>query len=984
MISYFPKRIRLDDLSPYGEPTVRIVRPQDLRVSHVKVASEALDYIKNVKPVPGKTIILVLAMTAGEFYQPNRNGDGWPERPLRVGPTTIGPDEVLPQHYKSFETAANVFKHHVNKDPSKKIGDVLRAFYNWDMHRVELLLALDNRLAEDIVDRVERGEFPAVSMGCFVAGTLVTMADGTRKPIETITVGDMVLTHHGRARRVTKVHTRPYHNALYSVKPCVYPAVTCTAEHPYLTVQRAAVRFGSSQAFRWNRQAQPATAWAHAQCLEADEHMLLEPVISETLTPDYVTRAFARLFGYYLAEGWVMRNEEKHPVAIQLIVNKNDAAVLEIEQLCREFGTRNAPNIYPKANSDAALVIDIFDPRLADLCLEHGGSYAKCKRLSNAAMRWHVDMQREILGAYANGDGTCTAKGELKLSTASTDLAWQLVALCHRLGILPSIENLEHKAHARYSSRTTYEWVVHIGKQWAQTLLDVCSKVKPVEVHAHRNDRMRYDVGIVTPIRSVTSHRTEKSIQVYNLEVEEDESYVAGGMSVHNCKIPFDVCSICGNKAPSRAQYCEHARDNLGEYLPSGKQVFVWNPSPKFFDISIVRRPADRVAFMMKKVAEAVPELWSSADWGEKEEKFAAIAANARKLAVIQKIIDGTAVATKDDAGVLTPAEMSSVESFANNVARPAAAATPQLDDSILRELLAHRPAEVLSTLASLGIFLTTPEFIKLLVWKWNPNAHIPDEALARVLVTQQDVFSILARNPELLEDIDGTGVLDVDVRNVNPELVARLAALREKRSFDETFLRKRLVDATLQKYAAAPGRFLPAGFWPWEARPTPADTAAEKAYGRAVEPGQGYWDTLNVVDPETGATYQTTRGSAIRGHRFAQRERILAPIRNVFGSGALLSGAYKLLGQPQVRMLPEQRRRIAYGRPLYATTGEEIHPGTELRKTGAFNMKLAVLRLAHDAQTAPRVKVAAAPIEKIADGTIQDIVTWLGQVICP
>lgn len=165
----FPKHFFLDEFSSEGEPTIQLVRPQDFSASgHVKVASEAVDYIKNVEPIPGKTVILVLAMTAGEYYGPNRNGDGWPEEPLVAGATKIGPDEVLPVRYKTFETDANVFKHHVNKDPAKALGKVLRAFYNWPMHRVELLLALDNDRAEDIVQRIYRGEFPAVSMGCRV------------------------------------------------------------------------------------------------------------------------------------------------------------------------------------------------------------------------------------------------------------------------------------------------------------------------------------------------------------------------------------------------------------------------------------------------------------------------------------------------------------------------------------------------------------------------------------------------------------------------------------------------------------------------------------------------------------------------------------------------------------------------------------------------------------------------------------------------
>lgn len=75
------------------------------------------------------------------------------------------------------------------------------------------------------------------------------------------------------------------------------------------------------------------------------------------------------------------------------------------------------------------------------------------------------------------------------------------------------------------------------------------------------------------------------------------------------CFVPYDVCSICGNKAKSRAEYCRGldeggkcpgggARTKLGTVLEDGRQLFVYNPNPKFFDISHVIKPADRIAYV--------------------------------------------------------------------------------------------------------------------------------------------------------------------------------------------------------------------------------------------------------------------------------------------------------------------------------------------------------------------------------------------------
>lgn len=116
---------------------------------------------------PGKTKVLVLAMSASEYYGPNRNGDAFSERPVKVkGSWAVAPGEELPAHHKTFETSAHVYRHHINKDPKKSFGAVGRSFYNWKMHRVELLLTLDNIKGNDIVGKIDGGEFPGVSMGC--------------------------------------------------------------------------------------------------------------------------------------------------------------------------------------------------------------------------------------------------------------------------------------------------------------------------------------------------------------------------------------------------------------------------------------------------------------------------------------------------------------------------------------------------------------------------------------------------------------------------------------------------------------------------------------------------------------------------------------------------------------------------------------------------------------------------------------------------
>lgn len=557
--------------------------------------------------------VLVNALGASEYFGPNINADWFPEEAL----THEGD-----YGYKTFLNA-HTFAHHANKDKTRAFGVPVLSVWNSRMKRVELVIKLDREKAEQeghglIAQRIDRGEYPDVSMGCFPAGTLVTMADGTRKPIEQIDVGDMVITHLGRVRRVTELHRRRYKGALYTVKAEGHRPVRPTRSHPWLVADESDVKYRDDHSnLRWRTDTVRAEKWTDTECLDDSPQYLLEPVFapdgkydisSHVVQP---TRAEARLLGYYLAEGHLLRNKKGELSGIELTTNENDAVHAEIEDLCAEFGTKNAPNTFDRANSEVSKGISIFDRGLAEYCSRMAGSYSKEKKLSFDVMCWGPGMQRELLGAYANGDG-CSPEdeGSLKLSTASVDLAHQWLVLLPRLGIIPSFSELHHKPGTGKAKTDTTEYVIHIGKQWAQGLSDVCSKVRPLEILKTKLSRNIMGPYVVTPIREFDS--LEAEIDVFNFEVEEDNSYLVDGLAVHNCRVPEDWCSICWNPAKVKEDYCHHMRPpphlrhlfGPNKILADGRIICVHNLKPRFFDISFVFIGADRTAKMMGKLSE--------------------------------------------------------------------------------------------------------------------------------------------------------------------------------------------------------------------------------------------------------------------------------------------------------------------------------------------------------------------------------------------
>ena len=116
---------------------------------------------------PDFLYIKVRAISAGENYGCNKNGDFFPE-------------EELKNNYKTF-LDAHVFKNHENKAVEKAIGDVMDAVWNDEMKYVELFIRINRKVAPTIVAGFEKGYMTDVSMGCRVDHTICSICGNVAK-----------------------------------------------------------------------------------------------------------------------------------------------------------------------------------------------------------------------------------------------------------------------------------------------------------------------------------------------------------------------------------------------------------------------------------------------------------------------------------------------------------------------------------------------------------------------------------------------------------------------------------------------------------------------------------------------------------------------------------------------------------------------------------------------------------------------------------
>ena len=230
----------------------------------------------------------------------------------------------------------------------------------------------------------------------------------------------------------------------------------------------------------------------------------------------------------------------------------------------------------------------------------------------------------------------------------------------------------------------------------------------------HRNHDPKYTIGgkVVVAAWNPEMRRVELIIPVGEKEAPDvvdaidHEEKVAVSMGT---KVPYDVCSICSNKAKHRGEYCKHAKHEMNRVYSNGQKVGVHNPQPNFFDISVLGdrgtgRPADPSAYSLAKVAnESRPE----AEWPDRPKLFKVgyIREGARKSADDKK-----ADIEKQVPGVAEEATKEQLKNVKACVPLNVKQAAP-LPASALTSLRRADPVKVAATLVVSGITLLPAEF---------------------------------------------------------------------------------------------------------------------------------------------------------------------------------------------------------------------------------------------------------------------------------
>ena len=362
------------------------------------------------------------------------------------------------------------------------------------------------------VSKVNGADLPYVdiltnSSPCFVGDSLVRTNSGL-KEIKDVKVGDMVLTHTGRFRKVTDSGCTGTKKTM-TIKGMGFREITATPNHPFYVrhmKRRYPTFIRDGKRMRGNERTFSDPEWVKLEDIKKWDFVGI-PIRDGDGPGIQISDEDLWLVGRYIADGY--RRKDQKTVAICIGKAKYEEFMSHITR--RTGYTDDGRTAYK-------------------YCISGSEFYELCGACGDGAINkrfpeWTWDLDDRQLGilleGYMSGDGWHNKDRDVyKATTISKTLAYDLQYVATRLFKTPcSIWFCERNPTCVIEGRTVNQhdtWTVMFAK------------------HPHKQDKAFYEDGYVWyPVRSVEWAGTE---DVYNLTVEGDNSYTVQNIAVHNCQ----------------------------------------------------------------------------------------------------------------------------------------------------------------------------------------------------------------------------------------------------------------------------------------------------------------------------------------------------------------------------------------------------------------------------------------------------------------
>lgn len=388
----------------------------------------------------------------------------------------------------------------------EQAGHECVGWVEWDKFARKSYVAIhkpDSEFTEKDVNDVSSDKLPKADcwcfgFPCFVSGTKVATQDGL-KNIEDITTKDYVLTIDGSFQRVLQTMIKTS-NDIYQLKIQGQLDTKVTGNHPYYI--RKKTKDGYAEP-KWIsvRDVVPGD-FAMSYSIAGNEEKI-------------ITDEEAWLLGRYVADGYIQNGKRAHRAN-----SYNHKTVFAIgAKKANEF--RHHLNQYHATESSQGNVVKfiISNEHLMNLAISFKRGAAN-KELPTWVYGLDSQQRSLLINGAISGDGYLNKSGYTRYSTISKNLAISLQKLIEQTyGVGVSMFKTNPPKKTVIEGRT-------VNQRPYYTLQFKLNQVKTS--YDNSNGIIWYPVNEVKKV--------DESHNVYNLEVENNHTYTANGVVVHNCQ----------------------------------------------------------------------------------------------------------------------------------------------------------------------------------------------------------------------------------------------------------------------------------------------------------------------------------------------------------------------------------------------------------------------------------------------------------------
>lgn len=405
-------------------------------------------------------------------------------------------------------------------------------------------------------------------MACFPEGYFVKTISGW-KDIKDVVVGELVLTHKNRYRKVVMKNSRLEKNSLLKLKAIGKLPIITTIEHPFYSYKKYkpsgkgikfhSPRFVAANDIRIGKDSSVFTIDMETYDLPFIDMLHFNPnwieienkIFATTINKSVrngrchgVTRFieldddFCTIIGYFAAEGNTNKSL-KHDLRFASNIREE-----KITEFVYKFFSKHGVTVTEHIKNKGRQLC-LYTTAFANFFRIFGSKDTKCY----PAFVDHlpVDKQLKILAGHAVGDGSLSC-GNLKIVTVSKKMALQLYTMFSRCGFTPSIGEFKNKNKSFIVSLDFWDTKDFINKVdidlfTGKSILET----KPTSIF-HKNNIKNINNELISSFRNSEDIYNSETL-VYNLTVDEDHSYVIDGYTVHNCLWAWEGFCMYGGGA---------------------------------------------------------------------------------------------------------------------------------------------------------------------------------------------------------------------------------------------------------------------------------------------------------------------------------------------------------------------------------------------------------------------------------------------------